>query len=1135
MSYKPKVNADSLTLYLGIAATGRATASSTTLDMVSFGTVYNPRPDVTFTPDDEGMPIAVIGGGPVDPDMPPVYFVQGALFHTTIASYVSPTEVILTDAPDTSIFNTGFATVILYRPIRIAADFANIPAPFQLNTSIAPGTNDTLQFSTFQNFDRIPNDYVARFGPPLRGQPVYLTREDDDLGLIEEFGGYVSRLTTYSQAGVSQAFAWALQCTSWSGLARRRQVPPANPQVFTDVAGDEVFKKVVLDYLSDDGVSATADSAPSITLACAVGANIGQLLDQVVSLVGDETTAWYWTTDAWRNFILATRSATAAPWNVSGGADLFTGDIPYQQTSEVSTDQVANFVYGIGQNVLLNTLNATFSGNGTNSPLNTPLPIGAQPTITLNGGSPLAVGILGVDSGKAWYWSQDSTTLTPDAGNTPLSATDALLVVYLAAVPGVAQAPNVGSLQSLQAIEATSGKYDYSLTVDAPILPNDLLALCTAYETEYGDPAVTNTLYTLRPGLQIGQLQDIDYAGAGIAAGSYLIATVQLTIFQNVLMWQYTAFGGANIVDSITALTQFINRQQPGGSGIVTPSVPITGPPTPLANNAVIAYGPPSNAVAFPGNVSAGDLLVCVLAQEAFLANPPTLTDTQGNTWTLAKFQSATGLAPIQVAILWAIAGSSGPNTVTFTNAVGGTTITMGLAEFSGVVQTAPVDVTGGSIGSTPSSVTTTQDGDIIITILSGLTSASTATPPEAILAQVASGDGTVFSWDQLAGTGAYTSSLTHSSSGLPSAWATVAFKRATATAPPAQSTDVIGNPGGTVSNSGTLTADLPVFGAGSTVIKVGTKQGNTDKAQMASGSAGGTGAPLLYDANGNAVAGTTGQLVPPGGSTNQVLAKASATSGDTAWVNPGGGGSGNSISYGTYASLPGSGTTMGDMYVCTDSPYTFIWSGSVWLAFLPAVGQVTLPPTSGWTWDTQGGSSVVATYGNLYVSFAGFGSDDARAYYRTVSGAFTMKMLCKVVTWKTTSAQSGVGIAISDGTKYLFFGGFDFTGQSVIPRILVQYWSTISSPVATLAQLTNYSSAAPAGGIGLWLGCVVDATHITFYVSIDGGGAPGSGANWIQVYQEALAAHLGTITRAGVGGYLNTASDLNVLSLSGI
>jgi hypothetical protein len=101
----------------------------------------------------------------------------------------------------------------------------------------------------------------------------------------------------------------------------------------------------------------------------------------------------------------------------------------------------------------------------------------------------------------------------------------------------------------------------------------------------------------------------------------------------------------------------------------------------------------------------------------------------------------------------------------------------------------------------------------------------------------------------------------------------------------------------GTVTHAGgALTADEPVFGNGSGDVKVGTKTGNTDQVVTATGAAtanypllydangnaiavapqgnttkvqmAGTGTPsvgqpLLYDANGNAVPGTTAQLVP--------------------------------------------------------------------------------------------------------------------------------------------------------------------------------------------------------------------------------------------------------------------------------
>jgi len=98
--------------------------------------------------------------------------------------------------------------------------------------------------------------------------------------------------------------------------------------------------------------------------------------------------------------------------------------------------------------------------------------------------------------------------------------------------------------------------------------------LANGYETSYGNPATTCTLYTLIPGLATGQLQSITLPAASIS-GSFLIATVQVTVDHNVLVWQYTAFGGANIGDSITGLVQFINRGQTS-AGITKPVPVIT-------------------------------------------------------------------------------------------------------------------------------------------------------------------------------------------------------------------------------------------------------------------------------------------------------------------------------------------------------------------------------------------------------------------------------------------------------------------------------------------------------------------------------------------------------------------------------
>ena len=878
MSYTPAVNFNRLILYLGLCGTGKAVAGSHSLTTVVAGNAYNPG-TWTFDPSDAGMPIAIVGGGAIDADMPLTHFVRGALFHTTVASYVSPSEVTLTDAPITSIFNTGVATVILYRPCPMVSDVATLPsggAQFQYSSSIAPGTSDTLQFSTFNSLGGSlgsSNPYIDRFGPPQLGQPVYLVSQDTG----DMFGGYIDSLTTSSMPGLpGKPYCWSAICTSWMALAKRRVVPPFFPQTFTDIAGDQVFRNCVLDYLAEDGVAVSVSTAPDITLACAVGANVGQLLDQIVTSISTEDTAWYWTTDAWRTFILATRTGTAAPWDVTDGEDLFAGATPYSQSITATHNQMANLVYAIGSAVLLNTLNANLHGDGTATTFNLPQVVGAAPIIHLNA-TPQTVGVLGVDAGVDWYWAEGSAVLTQNTANPPMGATDLLEVTYQPATPAVAQATNGPSFQQLQAIEGTSAEYDHAFNVAQPILPNDLLALATAYEIEYGLPAQTVSFYTLRPGLAVGQLQNITLVTAGIS-GTFLIATIQMTTMDNVIVWQYTAFGGANIGNAITALTQFINRQQSTGQ-IITPSTPITPqgvaqPGNNAAGNAGYSSTPP---LPFPEDILLGDLLW--VAQNGPTTAP---TDSQGNTYILAKAHGYSGgFFPPACSLWYTFATASGAASVSEIQPL------IAIGKISGIDPVSPIDTTAGSDDAAPG-ITVGTTGNVVVTAFAadGGGDSPTVTPPEVLTGYAETpSEGTIGAAVALPAAGSFASSLTPVTTSRPT-FVSVSFAVAPPAAPPAQTTTVDINPAGTVTHTvGALTANEPVFGNGGPDVKVGTKTGSTDQVQCASGSAGATGAPLLYDASGNAVAGDVEQLIPAGGTVGQVLAKNSSTNYDVSWV----------------------------------------------------------------------------------------------------------------------------------------------------------------------------------------------------------------------------------------------------------
>lgn len=863
--YIPDVFSDSLELYIGTAATGRAIASSTTLDTVVFTQITGQPAATTFTPADVGMPILLIGCGPVDPLMPDVWEVQGAPFHTTIASYVSPSEVTLTDPPDTSFFNTGFFNIVVYRRCLMKLD------SFEVSKSIAPGTRDTFDFTALA----VNNPYIDRFTTIAMGQPVYLRSTDPLVGDI--FGGEIDTITTSSLVGTEGTFSWTCHCAAYDGIAGRRAVNPVFPQI---IEGDcaEVFTRICLLYMSDEGVGVIPTSGPTISIGCPVGAYVNTPLDQVVQAIAAAGEEWYWFADVWRNFVLRPRTSTPAPWDIDDGLDLLAGQQPIQLELTETHDKLATFTYALGENILLNALNATIVGNGVDDTFNLPQKIAKVPTITLNGG-PQTVGILGVETGKNWYWNQGSTTLTQDTGDPVLTAADTLVVAYQFTYAGVASSPNYAGAVERQRDEAGSGNYDHVIQVTQIVSTDELLGIAEAWSAQYGIPAKTAKISTLRPGIEPGQLQHIVLPDIG-ADDDFLVATTRLTSHEKVLQWDYTAFSGANVGNGITGLVQFINRGE-GTLQLLQPLVPVTASqdPAPITGQNLASAGLGAT-ITFPHSVTQGNLLVYVAVRNSSLGNPPTVTDTQGNTWTQARFAQTGGGFPNQISLLYTFASASGALTVSCATAE-----CRAIMEFSGITDTSPVEVTGAAIGTTPPTLALSGIADLVVTGLCNVSAIPTVVGPEILGGYTlnTSQPGVAFSYAKPSA-GSFTSTLADSGGSSASVFVSVAFKHAAGTVPPAQTVDVNVNPSGTVTQSGPLTLNLPVFGNGTPQIKVGTKTGNTNDVVTSDGSTT-QDAPLLYDASGNATSGDPGQLVPPGGSTGEVLAKQSGTDFDADWI----------------------------------------------------------------------------------------------------------------------------------------------------------------------------------------------------------------------------------------------------------
>lgn len=126
--------------------------------------------------------------------------------------------------------------------------------------------------------------------------------------------------------------------------------------------------------------------------------------------------------------------------------------------------------------------------------------------------------------------------------------------------------------------------------------------------------------------------------------------------------------------------------------------------------------------IAYGSNVVAGNTLI-VFMTHSYLGCPPTVVDTQLNTWTSKGSQPNPGNSRYFY-IFTAVAGSSGANTVTITFACG-TSRMCGILEYSGL-EADPYNVQNVKLNTAnpcdTGSITTTTDNELVLSMFTGVT-----------------------------------------------------------------------------------------------------------------------------------------------------------------------------------------------------------------------------------------------------------------------------------------------------------------------------------------------------------------------------------------------------------------------------
>lgn len=159
----------------------------------------------------------------------------------------------------------------------------------------------------------------------------------------------------------------------------------------------------------------------------------------------------------------------------------------------------------------------------------------------------------------------------------------------------------------------------------------------------------------------------------------------------------------------------------------------------------------------------------------------------------------------------------------------------------------------------------------------------------------------------------------------------------------------------------------------------------------------------------------------------------------------------------GTYASLPSTtGQKQGNRYKCTDSPYEFIFDGSVWQPYWGGY-NVTLPIPGNFSWQSQGSATVDTTTGQIIVSrLAAEASFNIHAYV-IAAPATPYHVIMGIVGRGNNNANKGACVCFSDGTKYeiALFPFVDFTQNND----LVVFYNTNNTTNSStpLNDVTNF------------------------------------------------------------------------------
>lgn len=289
------------------------------------------------------------------------------------------------------------------------------------------------------------------------------------------------------------------------------------------------------------GGTSTIQAGPLVTSYVVNYKPVSTALDDLAKLAG-----FYWVIDQYKRLTFAAQSTYTSPF-IFDGTQALDGSTFVEDTSPL----YRNAQYELGGTEVTSAQTETQKGDGSKRVFQTSFPIHSVPSnIHIDAGAAQTVGILGVDTGKQWYWNKGIAQVTQDNSGTVLTSANVLSITYVGEYKVIAYASDTAQQLAEQAVEGGAGVSTgivENVVADASLITaSQAFQNAAALLAKYATSGQILTFRTKTPGLAAGQLLTVNLPSPpwSFTGQQVLIESVTITYDDFFFWWDVKALSG---------------------------------------------------------------------------------------------------------------------------------------------------------------------------------------------------------------------------------------------------------------------------------------------------------------------------------------------------------------------------------------------------------------------------------------------------------------------------------------------------------------------------------------------------------------------------------------------------------------